>query len=192
MTERSTTSPEDGKARADAVAPRVEVRGKPAASGPHVVLRVLLGFAGLSLLVGFFLPWLQTRHDDGARMLEHHGLSLALGGDLVGTPAAVLFVVPGLGVLLSAAAFMGFRWSGQLAIGVALTLVGYALYILLHMFVQHTGLGLWVVAGGTFVILLLGVIAWLLESRKKAAARAAGPPAASGAAEGASGASDAR
>jgi hypothetical protein len=48
---------------------------------------------------------------------------------------------------------------------VAVALVGYSLYVLLQMFVQHTAMGLWVVSGGTFITLLLGVITWMLMRR---------------------------
>lgn len=131
----------------------------------QVLLRVLLGFAGLSLLVGFFLPWLHHEGETAGAVVEQTGLALATGDRLVGSPAKLLFVIPGLGVALSAISFMGFRWSGQVAVTFALTLIGYALYVLLQMFVQHTALGLWVVAGGTFVILLLGVMAWISGRR---------------------------
>lgn len=102
-------------------------------------------------------------------MVEQTGLALATSEHLVGSPAKLLFLIPGLGAALSAISFMGFRWSGQVAVLFALSLIGYALYILLHMFVQHTALGLWVVTGGTFVILLLGVIAWIIGRDRKSA-----------------------
>src|SRR5690606_12219419 len=106
--------------------------------------RVALGFAGLSLLVGFFLPWLHdtTEGVDGAAatIVSSTGLSLAISGDLGGSPAMLLFLIPALGIALSAISFMGFKWSGQVAVGIALTLIAYALYVLLQMFVQHTAL----------------------------------------------------
>lgn len=141
----------------------------------QIALRVMIGFAGLALLVGFFLPWLNRQPqvaDDAAipgAMVAYTGLSLAMSGDLAGSPSMLLFLIPGLGIALSAIAFMGFKWSGQVAVGIAVALIGYALYVLLQMFVQHTGLGLWVVAGGTFVILLLGVIAWMTGRDRKPA-----------------------
>jgi hypothetical protein len=134
----------------------------------QVFLRILLGFAGLSLLVGFFLPWLQHEGETAGTMVEQTGLALATGENLVGSPARLLFLIPGLGVALSAISFGGFRWSGQVAVTFALSLMGYALFVLLQMFVQHTALGLWVVAGGTFVILLLGVMTWISGRDRKA------------------------
>lgn len=154
---------DDGEALA--TAPKPKAKAGPSATPLQIGLRVLLGFAGLSLLVGFFLPWLNRASTvEGAApgaMEAVTGLSLATSGDLAGSPSMLLFLIPALGIALSATAFMGFKYSGQVAVGIALALLGYSLYVLLQMFVQHTALGLWVVSGGTFVILLLGVIAWM-------------------------------
>jgi hypothetical protein len=137
----------------------------------QIGLRVVIGFAGLSLLVGFFLPWLNRASTaEGAApgaMEAVTGLSLATSGELAGSPSMLLFLIPTLGIALSATAFMGFKYSGQVAVGIAVALIGYSLYVLLQMFVQHTALGLWVVSGGTFVILLLGVIAWMTGRDRK-------------------------
>lgn len=159
-------------------------RGAPLATAPATVpkaqsplqtaLRVLMGFGGLALLVGFFLPWLNVSVpgvDGAAATLEaQSGLTLATSGDLVGTPSPLLFLVPALGVALTATAFMGFKWSGQVAVAIAVSLLGYALYVLLQMFVQHTAIGLWIVTASVFLILLLGVLSWMTgrEPRAKA------------------------
>lgn len=151
---------------------------KPKAQAPlQIALRVLIGFGGLALLVGFFLPWLNVPvpavGDAPATVQAQSGLTLATSEGLVGTPAALLFLVPALGVVLTATAFMGFKWSGQVAVGVAVGLIGYSGYVLLQMFVQHTAVGLWVVSGSVFLILLLGVLAWMTgrEPRAKADAK---------------------
>lgn len=131
--------------------------------GPPMGLRALVGFSGLSLLVGFFLPWFRAEAEG-----EHDsGMTMMLGEAIGGTPAIVLVAVPILGVLLSALAFMGFRWTAHAAIGVAAALLAFGLWILLQLFVEHTALGLWVVVGGTFITLLLGV-STLLYSRDRA------------------------
>ncbi len=142
---------------------------KPAQKPPHVVMRALLGFAGLSLLVGFFLPWVRfPAVTEGEHPTPEHyqnGLDLLLSNDIQGTSPAVILLVPILGALLSAASFMGFRYAAQTAIGVAVGMIAYALYVLGSMFLQFTGYGLWTVAGGTFLILLLGVITYMLGRR---------------------------
>jgi hypothetical protein len=154
----SPTSPTDASANPAHAAPRQ--------GAPHIVLRVLLGFSGLALLVGFFLPWFRVPGAEGTQATLQSGYALMTSGDLAGTPALLLLVVPILGAVLSATAFMGFRFSGEVAVGVAVLLIVYALYVLLQVFVQHTGEGLWIVAGSTLVILLLGVITWMLGRDK--------------------------
>jgi hypothetical protein len=140
---------------------------KTAQPPPAMWMRALLGFAGLSLLVGFFLPWVRVPAvEDGADATTHSGLDLAFSTTgIEGTPAIVVLIVPILGALLSAIAFMGFRYAAQTAVGVAVAMIAYALYVLASMFVQNTALGLWVVSGGTFVTLLLGVATWMLARR---------------------------
>lgn len=131
--------------------------------GPPLGFRALVGFSGLSLLVGFFLPWFRAEAEG-----EHDsGLTMMLGEPVGGTPAMLLIAVPVLGVILSALAFMGFRWTAHAAIGVAALLLGYGLWILLSLFVEHTALGLWVVVGGAFVTLLLGLVTLLWNRDKK-------------------------
>ena len=160
--------------------PRVDLDRKeslvpPPQEGPPpspvlLVLHALLGFAGLTLLVGFLLPWFnldcpaaQALHIacTGDTSVEVRGYTLAFGGELVGTPSWLLILVPALGAALSAIAFMRFRFAAQVAVGVAVALIGYAFYVLLQMFIQHTAVGLWLVSGGTFVVLLLGVVTWM-------------------------------
>lgn len=145
---------------------------KPAQKPPHLVMRALLGFAGLSLLVGFFLPWVRypavAAVGDQAAVPEHFQSGLDLlttWPNIQGTSPMAILVVPILGALLSAASFMGFRYAGQTAMAVAVGMLAYGLYVLGSMFIQFTGYGLWTVAGGTFVILLLGVATYMLGRR---------------------------
>ena len=143
---------------------------KPAQRPPHIVMRALLGFSGLSLLVGFFLPWVRypaTTGEGGVAVPEHfqNGIDLLTSDSIQGTTPVAILLVPIVGALLSAVSFMGFRYAAQTAIAVAVTMLAYGLYVLGSMFVQLTGYGLWTVAGGTFVILLLGVITYMLARR---------------------------
>ncbi len=140
---------------------------KPAQPPPPMWMRALLGFAGLALLVGFFLPWVRNPPDqaEGAVTFDS-GFSLAFSTTgIEGTPGIAVLIVPILGALLSAIAFMGLRYAAQTAVGVAVGILGYALYVLGSMFVQHTGYGLWVVSIGTFLTLLLGVATWMIARR---------------------------
>lgn len=175
-TKKPSTHELDAPRSGEALVTAPAAAGAGKAQSPlQIALRVLIGFGGLALLVGFFLPWLNVSVPgvDGApaTLQAQSGLTLATSGDLVGTPSLLLFLVPALGVALTATAFMGFKWSGQVAVGIAVSLIGYALYVLLQMFVQHTALGLWIVSGSVFLILLLGVLAWMTgrEPRAKGA-----------------------
>lgn len=132
----------------------------------QIVLRVLMGIAGLTLLVGFFLPWFHFGPDLPANfaipaLRPLSGFDLALRPDLAGTPSGMLWLIPGLGVALAIAAFMGFRYAPQLAVAIGTWCIGYSIYVLLKSFWQHTGAGLWVVAGGVFLVLVFGIAAWL-------------------------------
>jgi hypothetical protein len=154
-----------------------EEKAAPSQPPPPLVMRALLGFAGLSLLVGFFLPWLRIPPTaEGGEARFQNGLDLLFAHDVQGTPSAVVLVVPILGALLSAASFMGFRYAAQTAIAVAMAILAYGLWVLFSMFVQLTAYGLWTVAGGTFTVLLLGVGTWML-GRRSAASEASDEPA---------------
>jgi hypothetical protein len=152
--------------------PKEKEDAKPSQPPPPMWMRALLGTAGLSLLVGFFLPWVRVPAvEEGAAATFNSGLDLAFSTTgIEGTPAIIVLVVPVLGALLSAIAFMGLRYAAQTAVGVAVGIIGYALYVLGSMFVQNTSFGLWVVSGGTFVTLLLGVTTWMLARRAADAA----------------------
>ncbi len=139
---------------------------KPKPPPPPLVMRALLGFSGLAMLVGFFLPWVRVPALEGATDVHfQNGMDLVLAADIEGTPAALVVIIPILGGLLSAVAFMGLRYAAQTAVGVAVVIIGYALYVLGAMFVQNTSYGLWIVSGGTFLLLLLGVATWMLARR---------------------------
>lgn len=166
-TKTSESPPEAGLSKKDDASLEKSKAAAPASfaftGGPPLALRALVGFSGLSLLIGFFLPWFRVDAD-----AEHQsGLTMMLGAPVAGMPAIVLVGVPILGALLSAGAFMGFRWTAHTAIGVASTLLGFGLWILLRLFVEHTALGLWVTVGGAFITLLLGVLT-LMYTRDKA------------------------
>jgi cbb3-type cytochrome oxidase subunit 3 len=160
---KAATPPADANEATEPEAPKQ----KP----PHIVMRALMGFAGLSLLVGFFLPWVRfpaVAAEEGTSAVPEHfqnGLDLLMAHDIQGTTPMAILLVPILGACLSAVSFMGFRYAAQTAIAVAVGMLAYGLYVLGSMFVQFTGYGLWTVAGGTFVILLLGVIAYMFGRR---------------------------
>lgn len=138
-----------------------------------IALRALIGATGVALLVSFFLPWVrrELEGDQGPVILS--GLSLLQQPDLAGTPSIAVIVVPVLGTALAAIAFTGFRYTAYVSIGVSILLFGYAAYVFFQLFVQHTGLGLWISTGAAFLALLLGAgtLLWMrrVADRAKAA-----------------------
>jgi hypothetical protein len=164
---KSAAKPAKAPEPAKEEASEVEAPEKPSQQPPHVVMRALLGFSGLSLLVGFFLPWVRVpaAEDGSTSEVLETGFNLVFQNNVQGTPSVLVMLVPILGALLSAASFMGFRYAAQTAITVSMSMLLYGLYVLFSMFVHLTAYGLWTVAGGTFVILLLGIATYVLGRR---------------------------
>lgn len=151
----------------------------PSAEVP-MVLRALLGFAGLALLVGFFFPWLHIPNEhQGQTVLSGLALLQQDTEMLAGTPPMAILVVPVLGTALAALAFMGFRYTAYVAIGVSVTLFAYAAYVFFQLFVQYTDVGLWITTGSAFLTLLLGAgtLFWMRRVADRAKARAEAKPA---------------
>jgi hypothetical protein len=137
-----------------------------------IALRGAIGATGLAMLVGFFLPWVRRQLVEGDETVLLSGLSLVQQESLAGTPPTAIIVVPLLGTMLAALAFTGFRFTAYVAIGVSVLLFGYAAYVFFQLFVQHTGLGLWITTGAAFLSLLLGAgtLFWMRRTAEKAKA----------------------
>lgn len=107
--------------------------------------RSLLGFAGLTLLLGFFLPWITLGQ---VVALSGFGL-LVSGGDSTqvfsGPPRALLFLVPLAALALAACAYTGHRISNWVALIASFTLLAYGAFTLIWLFIDTTGLGIWLV-----------------------------------------------
>src|SRR5688500_15050478 len=106
MAEATTTAKKPGEpavSSSDEKKSAIVATSKPVAQPPHIVLRVLIGFAGLSLLVGFFLPWLNVPASEGVPAVTLAGYNVASDA-VVGTPGAILWLIPVLGAALSATA----------------------------------------------------------------------------------------
>ncbi|MFK7984565.1 MAG: hypothetical protein AB8I08_00915 [Sandaracinaceae bacterium] len=158
-------------------ADKAKTKKKKAAAdpnAPHLVLRLLLGAAGLMLVVGFFLPWIrldavnpqQAAQASGDTVAFVSGLEIAVGGDTLittatgATPWAVLFLIPLFGAALAAVGFLGNRWSGVIGAVLGLVIVLYGLVTVVMLFFRTTSYGLWVVLGGAFLAVAGGTIAW--------------------------------
>lgn len=139
----------------------------PKPGTPHIVLRIVLGAAGLLLLIGFFFPWLRLEGpDDQANLVT--GLDVVMAGDpviraLVGQDAQryVLLAIPLFGIALTAVGFLGVRFSGHIASVLGILIVGYGMVMVVIFFFQKTGFGLWMILGGAFIAILAGLITFI-------------------------------
>lgn len=142
----------------------------PKPGAPHLALRIVLGTAGLLLVVGFFLPWVQIDRE------MRSGLELVVESDpdvrdmVDETQRWILLVIPALGAALTAVGFLGLRWSGAVGAGVGLLLMAYGMITVVLLFFQRTGLGLWLIVGATILAVATGLFA-IVRAR-----RATAPP----------------
>jgi hypothetical protein len=133
---------------------------KPKKQPAPLLTRLLLGVSGVGLVVGFFLPWVEL---GGVMSLSGLGLMLSSGDaieQMSGPHQAMLFVVPLSGLVLLGAAIRGYRgiaWAG-LVCGFAIFTVG--LYTLIRIFLDTTGVGMWVVASAAIICTAVGIVAY--------------------------------
>jgi hypothetical protein len=123
--------------------------------------RVAFLLCGLSLAVGFFLPWVTV-----GSAIELTGLGLVFsGGELVqaisGSGRLLLFLVPILGVLLIAGAVLGHRFTPWVAALGAGGLLVFAAVNVILLFISSTGLGMWMVVFASLSALTVGVLSTL-------------------------------
>lgn len=133
----------------------------------EVVIRVALGLAGTGLFAGFFMPWLRQGLDGSLTMT---GFSLmASDGEvftaLSGAARMLLLAVPMLGVALMVGGMTGHRSSLWVALIAGAVIVAYGLVVLVRLFLQTTGTGLWLVVGCALLALVVGL--WGMGRRSK-------------------------
>lgn len=161
----------EGEKTTESIAPAASKAG-----APHMALRIVLGTAGLLLVVGFFLPWVQIGQHP-----QISGLSLVIDstpdirGTIGETQRWILLVVPFFGVVLTAVGFLGLRWSGPLAAVLGLLLLGYGAVTVVIIFFQSTRVGLWLIVGGAFLALASGIFVVVRARVAKRAALAEDP-----------------
>lgn len=148
-----------------------KAKAAPKPGAPHMALRIALGTAGLLLVVGFFLPWLKLEE-----LATVSGMQLVIDDNpviraLVGndTQRWLLLLVPGFGLALTAVGFLGVRYSGHISAVIGLLIVLYGLVTVIIFFFQKTGIGLWLILGGSFLAVAAGAFAWARQ-------RSAAPP----------------
>lgn len=114
--------------------------------------RTLISIAGLVLVLGFFLPWL----DFGG--LGVSGWYFAKNSSM----SSMIWLIPIGGIAMIATAMTGSRHARLVSAVVGLTLVGYAVVKTVHSFFATTGVGLWMV-----ILAALGALAIPLLSRSE-------------------------
>ena len=159
---------DDGADEADEKKKKKE---EPKHGAPHLLVRLFLGAAGLLLIVGFFLPWLNLDDEDlqtvsGMQLvMDNHRVILALVGE--DTQRWLLLLIPGFGVALTGVAVAGVRYSGPIAALLGILIVGYGIVTVIIFFFQKTGLGLWLILLGAFLSVATGVVAFVRARDQK-------------------------
>lgn len=152
---------EDGVEEDQGGAPEEKPPAKAKAGTPPMALRIVLGTAGLLLVVGFFLPWVQIDRE------MRSGLELVVETDpdvrelVDDTQRWVLLVIPVLGAALTAIGFLGLRGSSAAGTIVGLLLLAYGFVTVVLLFFQRTGLGLWLIVTATILAFGAGLFAML-------------------------------
>jgi hypothetical protein len=117
--------------------------------------RLWVGIAGLSLLAGFFLPWV-----DVGGAFRASGFDIVRGMDGQWPMFRfVMLVVPLLGAAMAFAAFSGSRYAKHLSIFTGLLVLGYGAYKTISAFIATSGWGLWLVIGAALVALIAPLFA---------------------------------
>lgn len=123
-----------------------------------VTVRILLSICGLGMLVGFFLPWV-----DFGSMMQASGFQLIMSSGemaerLSGPHRIIPLAVPILGVLMVVGAVVGHRLAQWVAVLSSMALLAYGIATLLTVFLESTGLGVWLVVSAAFIALAVGLL----------------------------------
>ncbi len=110
--------------------------------------RIAAALAGVALLVGFFLPWLDVGLGGVG---QASGLDMVIKAEGFSALRVALCLVPLAGAALLAAALKGGVLAARVSLVVGLALLGYGLYQVGKSFFAVTGLGLWLVIAATVV-----------------------------------------
>ncbi|MCO4773442.1 MAG: hypothetical protein KDA24_25640 [Deltaproteobacteria bacterium] len=156
--EPASTTPEPGRLPTDPPDTGPPAPGEPAGPGAidATLRRGVALISGLALVVAFFLPWLEQT-DINLRTLT--GLQIVLDGEMSSQTRAAVAAVPGLGIILLIAGYVGRRsalFVGLLA-GISLIVVG--AWQTLSYLAESIGTGLWVVAAAS-LLAVIGGIPW--------------------------------
>jgi hypothetical protein len=113
-----------------------------------------MGVAGLALVFGFFMPWI-----DILGLIDASGWDLVRDDHLALGTRAVIGLCPVAGVALALAAFGKKPSAGWIAVASGAGVLGYTSFKLAYAFAKVTGWGLWLVLAAGGVSLILGLAA---------------------------------
>jgi len=108
--------------------------------------------AGLALVVGFFLPWV-----DIGGMITASGWTIVWRAEGATTTRILLGFVPVIGALLALAGLTASRKTTGIALAAGGGILGYFVWSFARGFFATTGLGLWLVIAGAIVALGVGL-----------------------------------
>lgn len=123
-----------------------------------LVVRALLVMCGVGLIAGFFMRWFTFGHmvsASGFSMIVTEGEFVSM---LSGSHRVLLFTVPVFGILLLIGGALGHRFALWVGLFSGLTVIGFGGFTLIRLFIETTGLGLWLVVGSSLLALALALI----------------------------------
>jgi hypothetical protein len=112
---------------------------------------VLIG-AGIALVVGFFLPWI-----DVGGIVGVSGWELLRTSEISLLTRLVFLAAPVGGVALILAGLGGGRAASNVAIGTGSVILGYTVYKVAYTFFKISGVGLWLVLAAGVIALIVGI-----------------------------------
>jgi hypothetical protein len=108
--------------------------------------------AGIALVVGFFLPWI-----DVGGVVGVSGWELFQTSEISLITRLVFLAAPIGGVALILAGLGGGRAASSAGIAVGSVVIGYTVYKVAYTFFKISGVGLWLVLGAGVLALIFGI-----------------------------------
>ena len=114
--------------------------------------QLFMGAAGLALVFGFFMPWI-----DILGVVDASGWDLVREEHISISTRLVLGLCPIAGIALALAGFGKSRSAARLSMLTGLAVLGYTGYKVAYAFAKVTGWGLWMILAAAFIALILGL-----------------------------------
>lgn len=131
----------------------------------HVVTRIVAGAAGLTLVVGFFLPWVKA---GDLAVLSGFALLVSSGtmtDVLAGPSRALLFAIPAAGAAIVACSFISAKAAARASLSCGLAILIFGFYAVARAFLASTGPGMWLVVLAALIATGVGLVATTRDNR---------------------------